>query len=536
MNENINDYLHKKRTGQKKEKKTYRSFIRLDDGKIAEQIVNPDPAFVVYDPATDNFSTQPTVQIGTKYIYPLEGDLVTKGVIRFPRKPEEYTDTETLRQEIKKFIHQYVDINPFYEEIASYYVLLTWLFDKNTAITYLGIFGDTGSGKTRAGLTIGSLCYKPALVSGSLTCAPIYRILEESRGTLIINEFDFKESDLGSELIKILNNGYEKGMHVLRSNRESGKTEAFDAFSPKIFTYRKKKKDNAFESRLITITIEETTREDIPVLLPPSFEEEAAKIRDKLLLFRFRNYHKEIIVDQSLFTGLERRLRQTLYPLLTVIDDPAFLQKLKSFLQDVQEQQRTDRGLSWVADYLQCLVTLTVENDVITVNDLAKEFNKDKEQKDKVTPKKVSVVVRNEFRFKTDRLSSGTKKGQAQIKIIEEKLKALCQRYNIEVPQQSSPSSPSSPQDQPHSDDSEDGEGSKDSEDDTERNDSRKFNSNYPLLRDDNLIRQEKELREKLPHFEKSSREYDGFYHQWFSLREEGESRGLWNFVPSPME
>lgn len=465
MNSNqVNNYLSGKRSGQPKIKKTYCSFTLLEDGKIAEQVCNPDSAFVVYDPKTDTFSFQPTIQQEGKYLYPVEGDLVTKKVIRFPRKPEEYSDTESLRQEIKTFIHRFVDIHQFYEEIASYYVLLTWLFDKNTAITYLGVFGDFGSGKTRAALTIGSLCYKPAIVSGSLTCAPIYRILEETRGTLIINEFDFKESDLGSELIKILNNGYEKGMHVLRTKSETGKTEAFDAFSPKIFTYRKKKHDQAFESRLITIPIEETTREDIPILLPPSFEKEAANIRDKLLLFRFRNYHKQIDVDQAIFTGLERRLRQTLYPLITVIDDPVFLQKLKAFTYDLQEQQRTDRGLSWIAEYLQCLITLTATNDIITVNDLTEEFNKNKEQKDKVTPRKVSVIVRNEFKFKTERLTSGTKKGQAQIKISEEKLKALCLRFNIDLPEQSSPSSLSSPQLQPHSEDSEDSKGFQETE------------------------------------------------------------------------
>lgn len=456
MNNDVNDYLNKKRAGQTKVKKTYRSFIKLEDGRVAEQICNPDPAFVVYDPKIDQFTFQPTVQIGKKYLYPLEGDLVMKKVILFPRKPEEYTDTETLRQEIKQFINRYVDIHSFYEEIASYYVLLTWLFDKNTAITYLGIFGDFGSGKTRAALTIGTLCYKPALVSGSLTCAPIYRILEESRGTLIINEFDFKESDLGSELIKILNNGYERGMHVLRTKSDTGATEAFDAFSPKIFTYRKKKKDSAFESRLITIPIEETTREDIPVLLPLSFEEEAANIRDKLLLFRFRNYHKQIEVDQSIFIGLERRLRQTLYPLLTVIDDPVFLQRLKSFTHDLQNQQRIDRSMSWVGEHLQNLVTITcTQSSDITLQQLAEQYNEGKELKEKITAKKAGSIIRNEFKLKTERITSGEKKGQYRIVLHAEKIQALCLRFNVEIPKQSSLCSPSSLQDQPLSEDSE---------------------------------------------------------------------------------
>lgn len=56
----------------------------------------------------------------------------------------------------------------------------------------------------------------------------------------------------------------------------------------KIFAYRKKKRDQAFESRLITIPTEETTREDIPITLPKEFEERASKLRNKLLMFRFK--------------------------------------------------------------------------------------------------------------------------------------------------------------------------------------------------------------------------------------------------------
>ena len=514
MSNGINDYLNKKRSSLPQAKKIYSSFVILEDGRLAEQVVNPDPAFAVYDPSSDNFTTQPTVQQNKKYIYPVEGDLITKSVIRFPQQPEEYSDTETLRQEIKTLIHRYVDIHHFYEELASYYVFLTWLYDKNTAITYLGLFGDYGSGKTRAAQTIGSLCYKPVFVSGAITCAPIYRILEFARGTLIINEFDFDKSEMGVELIKILNNGYERGMSVLRANKNTNTVEAFDAFSPKIFTYRKKKNDQAFESRLVTVLLEETKREDIPILLPESFEQEAMKIRNKLLLFRFRNYNKQATVDLTIFKGIERRMRQTLYPLLTVIDDKNFLHTLTGFLNDLQKQQRQDRSESWIGEHLQNLIDLTCEqkNDV-TCKQLADKYNAHDEVKYKITAKKAGAIVRNEFKLKTERITSGANKGQTRIVLHKEKIQTLCLRFNIDIPEESSLSSPSSPQDQTQSEDSE--------------------LSEDPRGNDNDLKQKEKELREKLSLFEKSSKEYDEMYRQWFALREKGVQRGLWNFVPS---
>lgn len=455
----INNYFQEKVTQKPKNKKIYRSFVVLDDGKLAEEIVNPEPQFVVFDPITESLEFKPTVKIGEKYIYPLDGDLVTKKVILFPEKAGEYEDVEALRKELQTFIHKYVDLHPFYEKLASYYVLLTWLFDKNTVVTYLGIFGDYGSGKTRAAQVIGRICYKPAFVSGALTCAPIYRIMEQARGTLVINEFDFDNSDMSVELIKILNNGYEKGLHVLRAEPKTGKVEAFDAFSPKIFTYRKKKKDQAFESRLITIPMEETKREDISVLLPLEYEQEALELRNKLLMFRFKNYHKKVLVDEAIFQGIERRLRQTLYPLLTVIEDPAFIATLGGFIQELQEQQRTDRGMSWLTDYLNALIELTCEEEHITVKALTDRYNLKKEVKDQASTKKVGYVVRNEFKLKTARLTAGENKGQYEVKIDTEKIKALCMRYGVEIPEQSSLHSPTSPQEHIQSELSEDSEG-----------------------------------------------------------------------------
>lgn len=34
----------------------------------------------------------------------------------------------------------------------------------------------------------------------------------------------------------------------------------------------------------------------------------------------------------------------------------------------------------------------------------------------------------------------------------------------------------------------------------------------------------------------KNSREYKDVYHKWFLLRDAGEKRGIWLFIPSPEE
>src|SRR5207245_7310546 len=164
-------------------------------------------------------------------------DLLRNEVVLLPAGPADYGSDAELVGEIQRFIHDYTDLSPIFEKIASYYVLLSWIYDRFSELPYLRFRGDPGTGKTRSLLIIGSLCYKPIFASGASTVSPLFRILDAFRGTLIIDEGDFRLSDERAEIVKILNNGNAKGFPVLRS--EASKTgefnpRAYTVFGPKI--------------------------------------------------------------------------------------------------------------------------------------------------------------------------------------------------------------------------------------------------------------------------------------------------------------
>src|SRR5207249_10312756 len=121
------------------------------------------------------------------------------------------------------------------------YVLLTWIYDAFNELPYLRARGDYGSGKTRLLLTVGSICYKPIFASGASTVSPLFRIIDAFRGTLIIDEGDFRMSDEKAEGVEILNNGNGRGFPVLRSeaskNREFN-PRAYSVFGPKLVATR----------------------------------------------------------------------------------------------------------------------------------------------------------------------------------------------------------------------------------------------------------------------------------------------------------
>ena len=309
----------------------------LEDGGLVE---------LVYDPKARRTSLAvwrnqacevvPSLELpsGERLVpYSPGNNLIKHDVILLPSGPEEYGSEAELVGEIQAYIHRYVDLSPQFERIASYYVLFSWLYDSFNELPYLRVRGDYGSGKTRFLLVVGSLCYKPVFASGASTVSPIFHILDAFRGTLVIDEGDFRWSDDKADIVKILNNGNVRGLPVLRtevSRTGEFNPRAFQVFGPKIVATRGFYDDRALESRFIT---EETghrgLRSDIPINLPASYKEEALHLRNKLLLYRFRNYGRKRTADTLVDRALEPRLNQIFVPLLSVVGDPAIRAELR---------------------------------------------------------------------------------------------------------------------------------------------------------------------------------------------------------------
>jgi len=185
--------------------------------------------------------------------------------------------------------------------------------------------GDFGTGKTRALLTIGSLCYKPFFASGASTVSPIFHIQDAFQGTLILDEADFRISDATAQLAKVLNNGTTRGMPVLRTmanrNRELN-PQAFRVFGPKIIGMREHFPDLSLESRFLsTETNGRSVRSDVPIHLPESFRREARDIRSAILAWRFRSRFSIGPDPSRAARGVAPRYRHTSLALLSLVDD-----------------------------------------------------------------------------------------------------------------------------------------------------------------------------------------------------------------------
>lgn len=343
---------------------------------------------------------------------PATNDLVAKKVILFPSEPLPYVSEEQILREIQSFIHKYLDVSEVFEQIATYYVLFTWLYDRFNEVPYLRAIGDYGSGKSRLLHTVGSLAYKPIFTAGATTVSPIFRILDESKGTLVLDEADFGHSDMTSDIVKVLNTGYQRGTPVLRAEgKGTYDLRTFEVFGPKIVATRETFKDKALESRFLVEDMGSSSlRKDIPRTLDESFYNQAQQIRNKLLMWRFDNYFKPLNKREELISGIHPRLNQIVVPLLTIIKDLGIREQLKQFIIQYNNELVADRGMSWESDIALAVLRLEQQKKLTepTVKEITEELNREIDiSEDTLQPRKVGWYLRAKLQLKTEKTRRG---------------------------------------------------------------------------------------------------------------------------------
>ena len=410
-----------------KDKQIYVSFYE-DSDFFAEEIYNPSltpqTQFILLDKARDSinivFDFEANLNGTTQKISPINSSLIDNKIILFPSSIDNTTTGENLDKKILLFIHRWLDIEEFSEQLCLAYIKMTWIYDRLSVVPYLRAIGDYGSGKTRFIQTIGSLCYKPMFLAGATSDAYLFRVIELFKGTMVVNELERVNTDLNSQIVNILNNGYEKGMGIGRIEGDRVKTPVvYDVFCPKVISAREPFKDLALESRIITNRLYATSRNDIPFALDDSFWSEAEKIRNALLGYRFKYIESQTRRDadpqinqsnggvaglaglslngskKQVLNDLEPRLRQTMFPLLFVIPEDK-MQSFINFTKDYQKEAIEDRGFELEGICVKALFQLLETQEEVSIKDLRAKINEELDSdKFKITPQKLGKILKS---------------------------------------------------------------------------------------------------------------------------------------------
>ncbi len=427
----------------KPNKPIFTSFRTLPDGTILEMLynssANPETMFAKYSDGRIEYVADYQEPQSGKIICPFKpGKIIQSNTIQFPSKVDDYVSGGLLIEEIDDFIYRYLQLSPFFHNIAKYYVLLTWVYDSFTNLPYLRVKGDYGCGKSRFLITVGSLCYKPIFCTGAASVSPIFRLIDAYKGTMIIDESDFNDSDESHRVVKILNSGFQKGFPVLISDvTKAGGYEpmSFDVFGPKLIASRNNFKDMALESRCITEIMEKVTRTDIPINLPNTFWDEAKAIRNKLLKWRLDKYGKVNAGYNNPGLAVEPRLAQIMIPLLSVIGDENVEEEFIAFMEDRNKQIIEERGetLDGIVAGVVCQLWHENADENIRIKTITEKAQEQMDNPNfKLTSKKIGSILRNSFKLNPTKGRDGyyVDRGDRNF----EKLSAVAAKFGIDAP------------------------------------------------------------------------------------------------------
>lgn len=399
--------------------------------------------------------------------YPMKvNTMIFKKVVRLPSDLVKPVSDEELLEKIRDHNRKYFDFagDDSWEMFSGFYPIFSWIYDGFTSLPYLRMLGDSGTGKSRFLKTVGLKCYRAVYTTAGSSAAALFRTLDIFRGTLVLDEGDFKDSSEASMIGKILNGGYERGVPIMRTGKDADgnfDVEAFDVYGPKVIGMRKDFQDDAIASRCITKeTVPMPPDPRIPQYLPPEFDQELEEIMNLLLAHRMKRAQENWEVDQSKTDhNFEPRVNQVTLGLMTAFPSEAMQKNIELFRTEYNEQVKGDRYETATARVLEGIMRAyawgpasdhPADQDRTYLKDIADATNAvideqnqrmgddsgDSDGKEKRwTSRGISASMKKFLNIQTRRATDGSPeyKGTAYVKWDTLRIEGLCKRWNVEM-------------------------------------------------------------------------------------------------------
>ncbi|MCA1626347.1 MAG: hypothetical protein LC742_00035 [Acidobacteria bacterium] len=316
-------------------------FIVFSDGRIAEQTTR---GFALYDPSAGTTEYTSRIADGDTVYVPLSDDFLKEGGgMYLPSAVEEYNSEKELLSAVEQYLSRYIDLPVLQLKLTAAYILLTYLCDKLQELSYLRATGERGNGKSRFILATGLACYRPVVLV-NISAAVLYRMVDQYHPTLIVDEANSaQDSDDAAALLQVLNAGFQRGAKVMRCEAKANggyDIKTYDPFGAKIIASLKTGESQAFESRCIRVLMERTHRKDIKLRLSQAMFKAAESLRNKMTLWRLRNWQRDLesdldrAEDELKAHRIDPRYVQIAVPLYALLQDDGlkaeFIEMLKA--------------------------------------------------------------------------------------------------------------------------------------------------------------------------------------------------------------
>lgn len=398
--------------------------------RATRSIEGGDYEFLIYNKKLGTTDKIKSFEYQGKVFCPIVDDISRNNGVALPTGVLEYKDNQELIDQIHEFLKKYIELPEFYEKFLPNLALFYWVYESFPFIPYLQFVGRTSTGKSTAMEVFGSICYKPINTTGSLTIASVFRIATSWKGTLLIDEFE-KAGENAREMISFLKSGVSDNL-ILRTEGEVKKeVKAYVVKAPKIFTSENPINDAGLQSRTIVIKMEKNKR-PIPLYRLPHYFEEAQEIRNKLLLWRFRNLNNvdltKIEYGFPELKFLDKRVQQVITPIYYFSGDKTKSDILE-FAKEQESETKRERRESLHGIIFEALYDIYVKEGIVPLTQISNDINP-AGTKYPISEKKIGNVIRKILGFDIVR------QGHENTRVVvlenqEEKIEELLEYYGI---------------------------------------------------------------------------------------------------------
>jgi len=358
-------------------------------------------------------------------------------------RPKDYKSEIQLFSDVRAFYVEHLDIaNDLFYDVYAAFTLATWRTEEFTVVPYAFFLGPMASGKTRALECFGRICYR-GVIASSMSAASLFRALEAWHPVLLLDECEIYNREAMVEVLALLNSGYRKGQYAIRIEKvEEGcpQIAMFDTFGFKVLAGTQELA-STLQSRCVITTMTRNVKQ-INLFID---EEKAQDLRNRLLMYRFKNLAKEPgLFEMSWLNGQFKNARviELFVSLLQVAPTEDIRARLITCMKQITKSRLDEEQASIEARMFDAV--LKCEKDIkegkLSTQAITDTFNVGLSEKEQLKTTQVGRKVAA-LGFEKCRFGGGKSGFFWDIKLIE-RLKA---RYEPPSETPSLPSQPSLP-------------------------------------------------------------------------------------------